>query len=351
MSLADSVPFDGLVTGLGVHGYLTSEVDCINSHPAAKEVHIITIDTGTDAATYTALLAGYTITHLATSATAATIAANWVNELRQDSRFFGKFTFVNSGATIVITRTEFNKSFTLSDSDAKITCTLSVAAASASTIGFAQPVFRTTSSLVAKGRTKITACTTLTKRVDTVTFVYASGGELSVTALFGTGKFKQARTLMATSESASRTAFLSAANTAFDGYLVFAAHASSDKFTITSNVHGLTYELAFSAATADMTSDANNNASYLFAGISKRATHQFSDENGGGYRPNTGFTAFNFGGVYVPCTVSNIKPGDPVFYDAANETYVNSPGSTYYYIPKAKFAFGDGTVAAIVLSY
>jgi hypothetical protein len=323
------------------------EEDCVNGLGDVKEVRKITIDTATAGATYASILDNLPVSFVAPSGSPSTtqVATAGLNYLREDDRFFGKFTFTSVANEIFATRTLGNKTFTWSDTDAKLTTALVTAASTANVIEFCVPVVKLPGYPI--GRLyKVGNITTLTKRVDNATFTYTSGEILSFRLKLASGKFIDYQYHMETSAAATKAAVITAANTAFSGYLVFSAHADANKFIITSNVYGLDYEFTGSYVTFTQVDDSLCSAGKVFGGIARRR-NSFVTDTGGGFRPGVRFTALKQGEVYVNCN-TNPKNGDDVYWDATNSVYTDEPSSTVYYIPNAKFAGAVSSSLAIV---
>lgn len=323
------------------------EVDCVNGLGDVKEVRKITIDTATADATYPFILDNLNCSFVAPSGspTTTTVATAGLESLREDDRFYGKFTFHSEANEIFATRTIGNKSFSLSDSDAKITTALVTAASTGNAIEFSAPVIAV--AQYPTGRMyKVGNITSLTKRVDNATFTYTSGEVLSFRLKLKSGKFIDYQYLMATSTAATKAAVITAANTAFSGYLVFSAHADADKFIITSNVYGLDYEFTGSYVTFTKVDDSLSSASKLFMGLARRRNGHYTD-SGSGYRPSVRFVAVKQGGMYVNCN-DTPEVGDEVYYDPTNRVFTKTPSSTVYYVPNAVFAGAVSASLAIV---
>lgn len=113
-------------------------VSLVNDNPRTAQVSTITVDTATNSATYTWTIDGVELTYTADSSTsAAEIVAGIVAAINADPIAGAKCTAAATSSTVVtLTARVGGVSFSVSDSDAKLTSATTTANDTADTIGF-----------------------------------------------------------------------------------------------------------------------------------------------------------------------------------------------------------------------
>lgn len=139
------------------------DVQMINYNPATAEVRTLTVDTATDSTVYTWTLMGVeqTITS-ATSETVTTIATKIKNEILADPFTSGYVEIEQAAGVLTLTYREPGVAFTLSDSDARLTCALDTTQDAADEILFGAAVMHDADDVSDFSRGRVTALGGLT---------------------------------------------------------------------------------------------------------------------------------------------------------------------------------------------
>ena len=218
----------------------------VNKYPQAKQVWTVTIGTATNGATYTIDVGGTPFSYVATSGTDTVIASGFAEAFNQQTDVSSQFFAVASSATIVLTARTYGVSVTVSDSDAKLSCSLTTAAGSANAVTFGDVCVKL-SGRTRDGKPFATCASSslFTAQVSTLACVYAAGETYQI-ALTVYGKTYFAGPVVAdTNTNTTATAIRAAATAAFASLPVTISGAT-DKCIVTANLAGIGFSVAVS---------------------------------------------------------------------------------------------------------
>lgn len=343
----------GVVGALYDANYLDALDTYINKDPQAVQTYTVVIDTVTNSATYTFTCDGETITYTAdSSATSAEIGAGLLAAFNANPHARGLFVATFDTATLTLTAVNSAIDVVVSDADAKLTTTETVAPADATAVHFGRGIVNL--GTINDDGTPLGAeiyAAKLTAQVSTLTVVYAASELYTVTiGVFGQAAL-QVNVSADTDTATTTTAIVTAINNAMPANTVLAASSVAGTITLTAEVAGKAFTVGVGTKTgtaarlsvASTTATALTDINRCFAGISVEskdtevATIEGTEAT---YLPNSGMTVLRKGRIWVE---NDQTPGvsDTVYVETTAGTsqgkFYNSSTSTRLALANARW--------------
>lgn len=331
-----------------------------NDLGGATQVSTVVVDTATNNATYTFEVNGVAISFTAdASATKPEISAGLLLALQNEPLVSAVVSGVDDGVdTLTLTaRTPgADGSFTITDSDTRLTTTTTTAASAAEAIPFGRavvtPSLTAANGLVASGG--LAGDGKFSAQVATISFVYSNGKTLRavVTNMHTKKVIADAEITQATDAATSGGLLVTALNALLPANSALAAGTTSP--TLTAEEEGFEFRVeVFSDDQTNVPSVADTTGpspatSLLrsFQGISlRRLDEEYTSASSGTieYPANAGFTALRKGQIYVAIDAGvTIAYGDAAYvelddsgsnagriYNASSATRVKLPGAQF----------------------
>lgn len=324
----------------------------LNQDPQAVQISTYTVDTATNAATYTVEVNGQSIAIVAASGTGSEIATQIADAINADPLAGAVCEAEASGSDIVLTGRTPGLAFTATESDAKLSVAATQAAAEASAVAFGVAIKDTGFNGSEPERTGA-LLSGLTAQVATVDYTYTSGKVLGVRLYEVRGDERillaDAQTTMATSKTASTTALVGELNAALPANTILAANAGASGYevTLTAEIAGLEFAAevysddhanAAPSVTATTGPSLSTSACRAFAGVSRfdsASEAASAGSNAGQYAANDGVKVAQEADVWVTNSESPSN-GGTVYVDVSTGLFYASASSARVALPKAK---------------
>jgi len=317
-----------LVGMLATSSFLNDVDTVVNSAPQAYQVSTITIDTVTNSATYTVTINGIDVSYTAdASAVNTEIVAGLIAAIEQDPATGGSVTCAATSATVItLTGRTAGEVFTLTDSDAKITCATTTAADDADPIGFGLLLIDEGTDSDGSRLGSLAKSSSLTAQVDTITFTYAAGEVYYVDIAMVDGSAPKSVAVAADTDTATTaTAIYNAINAIMPANTVVATNPSSGVVVLTAEVAGKAFVTGIGlksgtiarAALVNTTSGVDTDINRAALGISVHTYDEESTTAGvstPSYPGNAGVKTLRKGDIAVECS-ETVTFGLPVYVE------------------------------------
>ncbi len=319
MTISSSALGVGARMPLGVIGalvdvnYLDALDTLINSDPQAVQVYTVVVDAATDSTAYSFSVDGNTISFTSgVGTTKALIAAGLLADFNATAAARGRYSGATDGVdTLTFTAVNADIDLVISDSDARLTTTETVAPAAANTIGFGLGILNLQSSDGEGADTcALVYAAKLTAQVDTLTVDYAVGESYTVTIAID-GETYQIGPVAATVDDATTSAAIATAiNAMMPANTVIATNPAATSVVLTAEVAGKAFKTTpglVSGTTARLslahtTSGPLTDINLCFAGISVYSTDTEAlvvEGDVAAYAANSGVKVMRKGRIYV----------------------------------------------------
>lgn len=322
----------------------------LNQDPQAVQISTYTVDTATNAATYTVEVNGQSIAIVAASGTGSAIAEQIADAINADPLAGAVCSAEASGSDIVLTGRTPGLAFTATESDAKLSVVETQAAAEAAAVAFGVAIKDTGFNGSEPEKTGA-LLSGFTAQVATIDYSYTGSSELGVRVYEIRGDERillaDAKHLLATSKAASTTALLAELNAALPANTVAATAGGSDEVVLTAEVAGLEFAAEVysddhanvAPSIAETTGPSlSTSAGRAFAGVSRfdPASEAASvGANAGQYAANDGIKVAQKDHVWVSNSESPSN-GGTVYVDVSTGLFYASASSARVALPKAK---------------
>jgi len=305
--------------------YLDSINGLVNQDPEAKQVYTVTVDTGTNGATYTVVVNGITVTYLSATTNTTTIATGIAAALNANSLVAGLFSITSAVAVVTLTALVYETDIVVT-SGALTTTVETVAPASADPVYFGRGVLNL-QSFSSNGMPlgSNTYAAKLQAQVRTLTIVYAAS-EVYLWSIAVAGVSYSGQIAADTDSTTTAAALVAAVNAQMPANTVIASNALG-VVTLTAEHAGLAFSLsagtksgtAARAVQADVTVGPLTDINRCFAGIA------ISDYNNPGVIvgvPNNSYVANSAMGVLSRGSVAvyseqTVTTSDKVYIETA----------------------------------
>ena len=253
--------------------YLDKINGLVNMDPEAKQVYTVTVDTGTNGATYTVIVNGVTVTYLSATTNTTTIATGIAAALNASSLTAGLFSSVGASAVVTLTAVNYGTDVVVT-SGALTTTVETVAPADADPVYFGRGVLNLqsfSSNGMPLGSNAYAA--KLRAQVRTLTIVYAAG-EVYLWSIAVAGVSYSGQIAADTDSTTTAAALVAAVNAQMPASTVLASNALG-VVTLTAEVPGLAFSIsagtksgtAARAVQADVTVGPLSDINRCFAGV------------------------------------------------------------------------------------
>jgi len=299
------------VIGLPVDSdYLNRMQTLVNSDPQALQTYTVLVATGSSGHTYIFSVDGEAISYVSATTNKATIAQGLLDAFNVNPYARGKYVGSTDGVdTITLVAVDPDIDLTVSDSDAYLTTTETVAAASAAVVNFGRVCvnLQTSNDEGTPLGCEVYAAK-LQAQVDTLTVAYTSGKIYLVTIVVDEQQY-DIPVVAATDLATLTTALVTDINNAMPANAVLAASSVAGTITLTAEVAGKAFTTGIGAQTtpgnmtiAHTVSGPLTDINTCFAGISTVSNDTEVTVIAGStaaYAPNSGFIAMLTGKIYV----------------------------------------------------